>query len=146
MTAVAAASTARVHPACSPASRITKSLLGYGLLAGPVYLVAAFAQALLRPGFDLAHDDVSLLANGAWGWVQVANFILTGVMVIAAAAGIRRALARGPGARRAACFSASSAWGSSAPVCSWPIPCTGFRPGRPRDIRRPSPCTAFCTS
>lgn len=84
--------------ACSPARRVTRSLLGYGMVAGPFYVVVALAQALLRPGFDLARDDVSLLSNGDWGWVQVANFVLTGLMVIACAVGVGRALSGGRGA------------------------------------------------
>lgn len=82
---------------CATDTRVTRSLLGYGVLAGPFYLVVALAQALLRPGFNLLHDDVSLLSNGAWGWVQVANFVLTGAMVTACAAGVRRALSAGRG-------------------------------------------------
>jgi hypothetical membrane protein len=74
------------------AHRITRSLLGYGVLAGPVYVMTALAQGLLRPGFDLMHDDVSLLSNGSLGWIQIANFIVTGAFVIAAAIGMSRAL------------------------------------------------------
>src|SRR5579864_741463 len=81
--------------ACDPGTRVTRSLLGYGVLAGPVYVIAALAQALLRPGFNLAHDDVSLLSNGSLGWIQIANFVVTGLMVIACATGMRRALAGG---------------------------------------------------
>jgi uncharacterized protein DUF998 len=77
---------------CTPGSRVTKSLLGYGALAGPFYVVVVLLQALLRPGFNLAHDDASLLSNGDWGWVQIANFVLTGAMVIACAVGFGRAL------------------------------------------------------
>jgi len=84
--------------ACDPGMRVTRSLLGYGVLAGPVYVIAALAQALLRPGFDLAHDDVSLLSNGSLGWIQIANFVVTGLMVTACAIGIRRALGGGRGA------------------------------------------------
>lgn len=84
--------------ACTPGARVTKSLLGYGVLAGPFYVAVAIGQALLRPGFDLAHDDVSLLSNGSFGWIQVANFVLTGLMVIACAVGVRRAFAGGRGA------------------------------------------------
>jgi hypothetical membrane protein len=84
---------------CSPAERVTKSLLGYGVIAGPVYVSVALVQALTRDGFDLTRHPWSLLANGAHGWIQVLNFILTGLMVIAFAVGLRRALASGPGAR-----------------------------------------------
>ena len=70
---------------CSRADRVTRSLLGYGVLAGPFYVGVVLAQAWLRPGFDLAHDDASLLSNGSLGWIQVANFLLTGGMVVACA-------------------------------------------------------------
>ncbi len=83
---------------CSPAGRVTRSLLGYGVVAGPFYVIVALAQALLRPGFNLAHDDVSLLSNGSFGWVQIANFVLTGGMVFACSVGLARALPGGRGA------------------------------------------------
>lgn len=94
MAAQLTSSTSRQAPAatCDKAARITKSLLGYGVLAGAVYIVAAGGQELTRSGFDPARHDVSLLANGSSGWIQIVNFVLTGLMTIAAAAGMRRAM------------------------------------------------------
>lgn len=86
------------RPVCDPATRVTKSLLGYGVLAGPFYVLVVLGQALLRPGFSLVHDDASLLSNGSFGWVQILNFVLTGSMVIAFAVGVARALGQGRGA------------------------------------------------
>jgi hypothetical protein len=80
---------------CAPADRVTKSLLGYGILTGPFYVVVVLIQALLRPGFNLSRDDASLLSNGSFGWIQVVNFMVTGVMVICYAAGVRRGLRGG---------------------------------------------------
>ena len=85
---------------CNRTSAVTRSLLGYGVLAGPLYLVVGLVQALTRKGFDLLHDDLSLLANGSLGWIQMANLILAGLMTTAAAIGIRRTLPGSPwGAR-----------------------------------------------
>jgi hypothetical protein len=84
--------------ACEPASRLTRSLLGYGVIAGPLYVALVLVQAFIRPGFDLARDDASLLSNGGLGWIQIANFLITGLMVIACAVGVRRAMAGGRGA------------------------------------------------
>ena len=78
---------------CDPAAAVTRSLLGWGVVAGPFYVVVGLVQALTRHGFDLAHDDLSLLANGSLGWIQIANLVLSGAMTIAAAVGIGRALA-----------------------------------------------------
>ena len=80
-----------------PADRVTSSLLGYGVIAGPMYVAVSLAQALTREGFDLSRHQWSLLANGGPGWIQIANFVVTGLMVIAFAVGLRRALAPGPG-------------------------------------------------
>jgi hypothetical protein len=81
------------RPGCSPAQRVTKSLLGYGVLAGAVFEASILIQGLTRHGFRLAHDDASLLSNGPLGWIQIATFLVSGAMTIAFAAGARRALA-----------------------------------------------------
>lgn len=69
-----------------------RSLLRYGVIAGPFYLAVGLGQAFLRDGFDFARHPLSVLANGPGGWIQTANFVITGLMVIAAAAGFHRAL------------------------------------------------------
>jgi uncharacterized protein DUF998 len=79
---------------CSASGNITRSLLGYLALAGPFYVVVSLAQALSRPGFSLTRDEWSLLALGHLGWIQMVNLILTGVMTVAGAIGVRRALGR----------------------------------------------------
>lgn len=72
--------------------QVTRSLLGYGVLAGPFYVTVSVAQALTRDGFDLTRHAWSLLSNGDLGWIQITNFVLTGLMVLAAAVGLHRAL------------------------------------------------------
>jgi hypothetical membrane protein len=57
------------------------------------------AQAVTRDGFDLTRHEWSLLANGPGGWVQVTNFVVTGLMVTAAAVGHSRAMSTGAAAR-----------------------------------------------
>jgi hypothetical protein len=84
---------------CTPQQRVTRSLLGYGILAGPFYVGVSLAQAAVRDGFDLTRHEWSLLANGPGGWVQIGNLILTGLMVVAAAVGYRRVLRTGRGGR-----------------------------------------------
>ncbi|HEY0717008.1 MAG TPA: DUF998 domain-containing protein [Streptosporangiaceae bacterium] len=96
--------TGRPAADCPPAAvRVTKSLIGYGMIAGPFYVAASLTEALTRSGFGLAHDDWSLLANGAFGWVHVLVLVLTGLMVGAAAAGVVRE-------RRAEAMNAASGW------------------------------------
>lgn len=73
---------------------VTRSLLGYGMIVGPLYLIVGVAQGLVREGFDFARHSLSVLANGPGGWVQTANFVVCGAMVIAAAIGIARVVGR----------------------------------------------------
>jgi len=72
-----------------PAS-VTRSLLGYGMVAGPFYLALGVGQGLIRDGFSFARHPLSVLANGPGGWVQTANFVVSALMVLAAVAGIAR--------------------------------------------------------
>jgi Protein of unknown function (DUF998) len=82
-----------------PAARGTCGLLVCGAVAGPLFVAVVVAQALTRTGFDLTRDAASLLDDGSWGWIQSANFVVTGLLLIAAAAGLRRTLRTGPGHR-----------------------------------------------
>jgi hypothetical membrane protein len=74
-------------------------MLGYGAVAGPFYVAVSLAQAAIRDGFDLTKHEWSLLANGPGGWIQITNLILTGLMVVVAAIGYRRAMSTGLGHR-----------------------------------------------
>ena len=107
----------------------TRALLRFGMLAGPFYLAVSLIQASLRDGFDLMRHPLSALANGPGGWIQSANFVLTGLMVIAAAAGFRRVL--GPQSRAVSWF--LGAFGASMIVAAmFPAdPVDGFPVGTP---------------
>jgi hypothetical protein len=79
--------------------RSTRLLLAAGVVAGPIYVLIALAQALTRPGFDLSRHPWSALANGEHGWIQVANFLVAGGLVLTFAVGLRRVVTEGSGAR-----------------------------------------------
>jgi hypothetical protein len=76
----------------------TRRLLACGIVAGPLFLVVALVQALTRDGFDLSRHPISLLSLGELGWIQIANFIVTGGLYVACAVGMRRVLRQGRGA------------------------------------------------
>ncbi len=99
------------RPAPAPGDRRpARRLLACGILAGPVLLGTGLAQVFTRDGFDLERHALSQLALGSWGFVQVANFLVTGALVVAAARGLRGALGSGGaavwGPRLLACFGA----------------------------------------
>lgn len=68
-----------------------------GIIAGPLYLLTAMMQMLFRDGFDPTRHALSLMSLGRFGWIQIANFIVSGLLVTAAAYGARRAMGTGPG-------------------------------------------------
>ena len=107
----------------------TRALLACGVIVGPLYLALGVAQGLVRDGFAFARHPLSVLANGPGGWVQTANFVVSGLMVIAAAVGIRRVL--GPGGRGTSGF--LGAFGASMLAAAvFPAdPVDGFPPGTP---------------
>lgn len=46
---------------------VTRSLLGWGVVAGPFYVVFGLTLALTRPGFRLTQHALSLLMLGDLG-------------------------------------------------------------------------------
>jgi hypothetical protein len=78
-------------------TKLTRVFLFCGVIAGPFFLIVGLAQALTRPGFDITRHDLSLLSNGDLGWIQVTNFIVSGLLFVAGAVGMRQALRGGRG-------------------------------------------------
>lgn len=69
-----------------------RNLLFCGIVAGPLFIAASLIQAFTRTGFDLARHPISLLGLGSLGWVQIANFVVCGVLYVLGAIGLRAAL------------------------------------------------------
>jgi uncharacterized membrane protein YhaH (DUF805 family) len=93
----------------------TGLLLSCGVVAGPLYLAVAAAQAVARDGYDITRHPLSLLSLGELGWIQVANFVLSGLLFVAGAVGTRQALRGGRGEtwvpRLLGVFGGSLVWG-----------------------------------
>lgn len=78
--------------------RSARRLLLAGVVAGPVFLTAGLVQAATREGFDLGRHALSQLALGPLGFVQIAAFLVTGSLLVAASVGAQRAMTTGAGA------------------------------------------------
>ena len=77
---------------------LTRALLRCCVIAGPLYIIVGAIQVLIRPGFDVRYNVLSQMALGDLGWIQTANFAVCGLLVVAGAVGIGRALHAGRGA------------------------------------------------
>lgn len=94
-TSNAPSSTFRANRDGRTPGHITRSLLWWGVLAGPFYVAVSVILGLTRDGFDFTRHYWSLLENGDLGWVQRTNYVLTGLMLVAFAVGLGRALRPG---------------------------------------------------
>src|SRR4030095_3282933 len=61
----------------------------------PLFLALWALQAFTRDGFDPGRHPISLLSLGDLGWIQIANFVVTGALFVACAVGLRRVLHHG---------------------------------------------------
>ena len=110
---------------------LTRTLLGAGVVAGPLFVGVAAVQASTRNGFDLRRHPLSMLSLGEYGWIQVTNFIVAGVLSLLFAVGVSRCLSTGPGStwapRLLALFGAGLVIGGIFTA----DPALGFPPGAP---------------
>src|SRR5688500_11702298 len=73
-------------------TRGTRRLLTAGIVAGPLFVAVVLIQLAITPVFDLGRHPISLLSLSDNGWIQIANFVLAGLLAIAFAVGTRRVL------------------------------------------------------
>src|SRR5215471_12192045 len=124
-----------MRPEFSPArsgSRQAKNLIRCGIAAGPVYVVVGVAQILMRPGFDIRRHALSQLSNGHFGWVQIGNFLICGILVILGAIGLRKALRGSRGGTWAPILLAGYGIGLIGASIFSADPGAGFPPGTPQ--------------
>jgi Protein of unknown function (DUF998) len=74
-------------------------LVACGTVGGLLFTVTYLVEGATRASYDPWGQAISALSLGPGGWVQRVNFAVFGVAVIASAAGWRRALRPGRGAR-----------------------------------------------
>jgi hypothetical membrane protein len=109
----------------------TRALLAGGVVAGPLFIVVGLLQAFTREGFDLRRHPLSLLSNGDLGWIQIANFVVAGLLFTAAAVGMRRVLHAGRGGTWGPLLIGVVGVGMVAAGVFVADPADGFPPGTP---------------
>ncbi|QGH33734.1 DUF998 domain-containing protein [Gracilibacillus salitolerans] len=79
--------------------RVTKCLLGCGFFGSTMFVFVFLIDGITRAGYDPIYHPVSALSLGNRGWIQITNFMITGILTIAFALGMRRSLNPGSGAK-----------------------------------------------
>lgn len=120
------------YPA-TKATNLTRTLLAFGVVAGPLFTVAGLIQAFSRPGFDVRRHTLSLLENGDLGWIQVSTFLLTGLLFVACAVAMRGVLRGSRGGRALPLLIGVVGAGLIGAGFFRADPALGFPPGTPTD-------------
>ena len=108
-----------------------RTLLSCGLASGLVFFIVGLGQAFTRAGFDLRVNALSLLSLGDLGWLQITNFLVSGMLALACAVGVRRAIAGERGGTWGPIAIALFGLGLIIAGICRPDPAFGYPPGAP---------------
>ena len=109
----------------------TRRLLAAGVIGPPLFVAVLLLAGAVRPGYDPVRHFGSLLSLGDQGWIQIANFIVSGALFVVFAVGLRRAFAAGPGSRWAPIVVGGVGLGLIVAGIFTTDPAYGFPPGTP---------------
>jgi hypothetical protein len=116
----------------------TRRLLRCGQAAGPVFVAAFLAEGAVRDGYLPPRHPVSSLALGWRGWIQAANFVVTGTLFLAGAAGPSRAGYPAISSRAARALIGAAGAGLIGSAVFPTDPANGYPPGSPDALPGPS--------
>lgn len=126
--------TAQVRPGTNEVEehpRSLKLLLACGLIGPPLFIIAFLIAGATRAGYDPLRHPVSSLAIGDSGWVQAVSFLITGVLMLAFAFGLRRGLRASLGSTRGPVLIGLVAIGLIGAGVFVADPLNGYPPGTP---------------
>ena len=79
-------------------SLTTKVLIACGAVGPLLFILVFLIEGAMRPGYSAWHNFVSDLGESNQGWMQIANFLICGVLVLCFAFGLRQVFRSGKGA------------------------------------------------
>jgi hypothetical protein len=107
------------------------ALLGCGAGAGPVFLGTALAEGASRPSYRPLRHPVSSLALGERGWLQTANFSVTGLLMLGGALGLSRTSRPAGRTRVGPALIGAAGFGLLGSAAFVTDPVSGYPPGTP---------------
>lgn len=109
-------------------------LLMCGVVSAPLFYLAAIIQSFTRVGFDIRRHAISTLTLGDVGWIQSANFFITGSLAVCAAIGVWRLLRGRMGGTLGSLLIGIYGIGMIMAGLFRPDPGLSFPPGAPAEI------------
>jgi len=79
----------RASPHEGPSTRV---LIGCGIFGPALFVTVLLVEGAMRPGYDPTYHVGSALSLGQRGGIQIANFILTGALLMGYAVGVHQRL------------------------------------------------------
>ncbi|UKY47515.1 DUF998 domain-containing protein [Streptomyces inhibens] len=115
-----------------------RPLLICGVAGGPLFTVAYLAEGSTRAHYNAWRHPLSSLALGDHGWTQTLNFIVAGLLALAFAVGLRRALRPSGGSIWGPMFIGLWAIGLIGAGIFLADPVRGYPPGTPDRLPNPT--------
>ena len=109
-------------------------MLWCGVAAGPLFIGTVLVQDYTRAGVQPRIQPLSLLTLGDMGWIQIANFVVAGLLYLACAVGMWRTLRPGPAGTWGPLLIGTYGFGLVGVGVFVPDPAFGFPPGAPMGI------------
>src|SRR5437879_4740554 len=78
-------------------SVVTRLLIAGGAIGPLLFIIVLLIEGATRPGYSAWHNYGSSLSLGPGGWMQIANFIVCGLLTLCFAIGLRQVFRTGRG-------------------------------------------------
>ena len=82
--------TTNLHPT-------TRFLITCGAVGPLLFILIFLIEGATRPGYSAWHNYVSSLGTSSQGWMQIANFLVCGLLTLCFAVGLRQVMHTGKG-------------------------------------------------
>ena len=76
---------------------VTRLLIAAGAIGPLLFILVFLVEGVIRPGYSAWHNFGSDLSLSNQGWIQIANFLICGVLVLCFAFGLRQIFRTGKG-------------------------------------------------
>src|SRR5215471_11184003 len=77
---------------------VTRLLIACGAIGPILFVLLLLIEGATRPGYDAWTQAGSALSLSEQGWMQITNFIVSGLLILGFVVGVRQAFRRGQGA------------------------------------------------
>ena len=67
-----------------------KTLILCGAIACPLFIIVVLIEGAIRPNYNSFIFPLSSLSIGDTGWIQISNFIFTGILLVAFSFGLKK--------------------------------------------------------